>query len=90
MKAKKILPLFLFSSIYAGISPFSSVRAVYQEGDPIPTEEIIDLTICLEREPVVGKPLNKDSREKYEENIKRWADGIYHNGNGGISAQNSM
>lgn len=56
---------------------------MYQEGDPIPTEEIIDLTICLEREPVVGKPLNKDSREKYEEIIKRWADGIYELSNGG-------
>ena len=47
------------------------------------TEEIIDLTICLEREPVVGNPSNKDSREKYEDIIKVWADGIYELSNGG-------
>lgn len=82
---KKILffSLSLFSVIFAGISPYSTVRAVYQNSNPIPTEEIIDLTICLEREPVVGNPSDKDSREKYEEIIKRWADGIYELSNGG-------
>ena len=81
---KKILFSFLltFSLLYAGNSPFSSVRAVYSDGTSIPTEEIIDLTICLEREPVVGNPSDKNSREKYEKIIKIWADGIYELTNG--------
>lgn len=71
------LSLSLFSIIFAGISPYSTVRGVYQNSNPIPTEEIIDLTICLEREPVIGNPSDKDSREEYEEIVKLWADGIY-------------
>ncbi len=78
-----ILSISLFSVIYAGISPFSTVRAVYRQNNPVPVEEIIDLTICLEREPVVGNPSDKDSREKYEEIVKIWADGIYELSNGG-------
>ena len=83
MKKVVILSLSLFSVIFAGISPFSTVRAVYQDNNPIPKEEIIDLTICLEREPIIGNPSDKDSREKYEEIVKRWADGIYELSNGG-------
>lgn len=71
MKKVVILSLSLFSVIFAGISPFSTVRAVYQDNNPIPKEEIIDLTICLEREPIIGNPSDKDSREKYEEIVKR-------------------
>ena len=83
MKKILFLSISLFSVIYAGISPFSTVRAKYQGNNSIPTEEIIDLTICLEREPVVGNPSDKDSREKYEEIVKIWADGIYELSNGG-------
>ena len=40
------------------------------------------MTVCLEREPVVGNPSDKDSREKYERIIKIWADEIYELSNG--------
>lgn len=83
MKKVFFLSLSLFSIIFAGISPYSTVRGVYQNSNPIPTEEIIDLTICLEREPVIGNPSDKDSREEYEEIVKLWADGIYELNNGG-------
>lgn len=81
---KKILSytVVLVSLVYSGTSPFSSVRAVYSEDNNVPIEEIIDLTVCLEREPVVGNPSDKDSREKYERIIKIWADGIYELSNG--------
>lgn len=36
--------------------------------------QCITFMVCLEREPVVGNPSDKDSREKYERIIKIWAD----------------
>lgn len=52
---KKILSciIILVSLAYSGTSPFSSVRAVYSDDNIVPIEEIIDLTVCLERKPVV-------------------------------------
>lgn len=81
---KKILSytVVLVSLVYSGTSPFSSVRAVYSEDNNVPIEEIIDLTVCLEREPVVGNPSDINSRERYENIIKYWADGIYEMTNG--------
>lgn len=82
---KKVLGLIVLSAVhlFAGKSPFSTVRTVAWDAAGQPAEEAIDLTICLERE--VSEKNNGDphSRDRYESIIKYWADGIYEMSNGG-------
>lgn len=54
---KNLLLIICFCFInaaVAGISPFSQVRSVGKDDKGNPIEEIIDLTICLERIPSDG------------------------------------
>lgn len=66
----------------AGISPFSQVRSVGKDDKGNPIEEIIDLTICLERIPSDGNLSDVNSKATYENIIMKWADGIYEMTNG--------
>jgi hypothetical protein len=66
----------------AGKNPFSTVRTLSFDESGNPLEEAIDLVVCLERNPVVGNPSDINSRERYENIIKYWADGIYELSNG--------
>ena len=82
---KKFLICVAFSalSVFAGKSPFSIARTVSLDSNGQPSEEAIDLTICIDREPVAGNPNDPNSRERYENIIKYWADGLYEMSNGG-------
>ncbi len=84
-KMKKIACVALFSAVYlfAGKSPFSMVRTVAWDAAGQPSEEAVDLSICLQRNPVVGNANSVYSREHYEKIIKYWADGLYEMSNGG-------
>lgn len=75
---KYFLFLWLTSLLWAGISPFSHVRVASYGNDGEPNEEIIDLTVCIEREPS-----KENSQEKYERIFRYWADAIYEMSNGG-------
>ena len=66
----------------AGKNPFSTVRTLFFDESGNPLEEAIDLVVCLERNPVVGNPSDINSRERYENIIKYWTDGIYELSNG--------
>ncbi len=59
------------------------VRTVVWDGRGNPSEEVIDLTICLEREPIAEYTDDVNSRKQYENIVKYWADGIYEMSNGG-------
>ena len=82
---RKFLLAFLIVTEFAvaGKNPFSTVRTLSFDESGNPLEEAIDLVVCLERNPVVGNPSDINSRERYENIIKYWADGIYEMSNGG-------
>lgn len=81
---RKFLLAFLIVTEFAvaGKNPFSTVRTLSFDESGNPLEEAIDLVVCLERNPVVGNPSDINSRERYENIIKYWADGIYELSNG--------
>lgn len=81
---RKFLLAFLIVTEFAvaGKNPFSTVRTLSFDESGNPLEEAIDLVVCLERNPVVGNPSDINSRERYENIIKYWADGIYEMSNG--------
>ena len=82
---KKITCVVAFSAafLFAGKSPFSMVRTVAWDANGQPSEEAVDLTVCLEQNPVQGSSDPAKSRERYENIIKYWADGLYEMSNGG-------
>ena len=63
--------------LWAGISPFSHVRVASYDQTGKPNEDIIDLSICIERKAIDDNPSDPNAREKYENIIKVWADAIY-------------
>ena len=75
--------LLICIAAFAGKTPFSMVRTVVWDGRGNPSEEVIDLTICLEREPIAEYTDDVNSRKQYENIVKYWADGIYEMSNGG-------
>ncbi|WP_458449303.1 hypothetical protein [Fibrobacter sp.] len=68
---------FLISAAFAANSPFNRVRVASYGQDGVPDEEIIDLSICLERNPSVSE------KNDYESVIGYFADGLYEVSNGG-------
>lgn len=75
--------LLICIAAFAGKTPFSMVRTVAWDSRGNPSEEVIDLTICLEREPIAEYTDDVNSRKQYENIVKYWADGIYEMSNGG-------
>lgn len=75
--------LLISIAVFAGKTPFSMVRTVAWDSHGNPSEEVIDLTICLEREPIAEYTDDVNSRKQYENIVKYWADGIYEMSNGG-------
>ena len=71
------------SLVWAANTLHTQPRVVSWDSKGNPSEEVIDLSICLETDAVVGDPSHKDAREKYEAIIKYWADNIYEMSNGG-------
>lgn len=80
---KHYLALFLACQLWAGTSPFSHVRVASYDQTGKPNEEIIDLSVCIERKAIADDPSDPNAREKYENIIKVWADAIYEMSNGG-------
>ena len=80
---KYYLVLLFACQLWAGISPFSHVRVASYDQTGKPNEEIIDLSICIERKAIDDNPSDPNAREKYENIIKVWADAIYEMSNGG-------
>ena len=75
---KNILYVLLCVSFaFALNSSFTRVRAVNLDADGVPEEEIIDLSICLERTPTASMEAD------YEDVIGYLADGLYEVSNGG-------
>ncbi|SIN99126.1 von Willebrand factor type A domain-containing protein [Fibrobacter sp. UWB11] len=71
-----IFILFVFSAAFAAESPFSRIRITAYDSDGIPSEEVHDVSICLERNPTA------EEKRKYEEVIGFYADGMYEATNG--------
>ncbi|WP_083535580.1 VWA domain-containing protein [Fibrobacter sp. UWCM] len=74
---KKIVIILSISMAFAANSPFNRVRVASYNQDGEPKEEIIDLSICLERN------LASSEKQGYEEVIGYYADGLYEVSNGG-------
>ena len=74
---KIILFLFAYSIVFSANSAFTHVRVASYDSNGDPEEEIIDLSICLERTPTVAQEL------LYEDVIGYFADGLYEVSNGG-------
>jgi len=68
--------LFAFTVVFAANSPFSRIRVAAYDSDGVPSEEVHDISICLERNPTM------DEKRKYEEVLGYYADGIYEATNG--------
>lgn len=75
----KFISIFLLATAatFAANSPFNRVRVASYGQDGVPDEEIIDLSICLERNPSVSE------KNDYESVIGYFADGLYEVSNGG-------
>ena len=74
---KIIFILLAFSIAFSANSAFTHVRVASYDLNGDPEEEIIDLSICLERTPTVAQEL------LYEDVIGYFADGLYEVSNGG-------
>lgn len=83
MQIKIIFILLLASIAWSANTLHSQPRVVERYSNGEISGEAIDLSICLETEAVANNPTHADSREKYEEIIKFWADIIYEMSNGG-------
>lgn len=80
---KFIFLIFIFSVAFAAESPFSRIRITAYDSDGMPSEEVHDVSICLERNPTA------EEKRNYEEVIGYYADGLCKTGrwpgaNGGI------
>jgi len=74
---RKVLFVFLLSSAaYALNSPFSRVRVTAYDADGSPSEEVHDLTICMEKNPTEAE------KDIYEDILGYYADGLYEATNG--------
>ena len=73
---KFIILIFIFSVAFAAESPFSRIRITAYDSDGIPSEEVHDVSICLERNPTA------EEKRNYEEVIGYYADGLYEATNG--------
>jgi len=73
---KFIILIFFFSVAFAAESPFSRIRITAYDSDGIPSEEVHDVSICLERNPTA------EEKRNYEEVIGYYADGLYEATNG--------
>ena len=67
---KHYLALFLACQLWAGTSPFSHVRVASYDQTGKPNEEIIDLSVCIERKAIADDPSDPNAREKYENIIR--------------------
>ena len=74
---KIILFLFAYSVVFSANSAFTHVRVASYDSNGDPEEEIIDLSICLERTPATSMETD------YEDVIGYLADGLYEVSNGG-------
>ena len=72
----KFIIFLCFSVVFAAESPFSRIRTAAYDSEGIPSEEVHDISICLERNPTL------EEKQKYEEVIGYYADGIYEATNG--------
>ena len=73
---KFIFVFLLFSVAFAAESPFSRIRIAAYDSDGLPSEEVHDVSICLERNPTA------EEKRNYEEVIGYYADGLYEATNG--------
>ena len=69
--------LFAVCLAFAGGTPFTYIRVASSDVNGDPEEEIIDLSICLERTPTAAQ------QALYEDVIGYFADGLYELSNGG-------
>ena len=74
---KVVFILFAFSVAFSANSAFTHVRVANYDANGDPEEEIIDLSICLERTPTSAQEAD------YEDVIGYLADGLYEVSNGG-------
>ena len=74
---KVVFFLAAFSIAFSANSAFTHVRVASYDSNGDPEEEIIDLSICLERTPTMAQEL------LYEDVIGYFADGLYEVSNGG-------
>lgn len=73
---KLISLFFVFSVVFAAESPLSRIRIATYDSDGMPSEEVHDISICLERNPTA------EEKRNYEEVIGYYADGLYEATNG--------
>lgn len=73
---KLVIHLLFVSLAFSANSPFNRVRTISYDSDGTPNQEVLDLSICLERVPSESEKL------KYESVIGYYADGLYEVTNG--------
>ena len=74
---KILFGLLLVTTVFAANSPFNRVRVASYDSNGVPEEEIIDLSICVERTP------DNVYKNLYESVLGYFADGVYEMSNGG-------